>query len=62
MSWKPKPDIDENVRQWMKAEGWEVTTTDYDFDREVYAWRHKARGSHLVEEVGASAVGIERGA
>jgi len=46
----------------MKAEGWEVTTTDYDFDREVYAWRHKARGSHLVEEVGASAVGIERGA
>jgi len=44
MSWKPKPDIDESVRQWMKAKGWEVTTTAYDFDREVYAWRHDVRG------------------
>ena len=27
----------------MKAKGWEVTRTDYDFERQVYAWRHDVR-------------------
>ena len=29
----------------MKSKGWEVTRTNYDFDREIYAWRHDVRGS-----------------
>lgn len=45
MTWKPPTDIDENVRQWMKAKGWEVTGAKYDFDREVYAWRHEVSGA-----------------
>lgn len=44
MTWKPTPDIDENVRHWMKAKGWEVTITNWDSEREVYAWRHEMRG------------------
>ena len=43
MSWKPSADIDEEVRGWMKAKGWEVTGAEYDFDRKVYAWRHEVR-------------------
>ena len=31
MNWKPRADVDEDVRNWMKAKGWEVTTTDYHF-------------------------------
>jgi hypothetical protein len=30
----------------MKARGWEVTRTNYDFEREVYAWRHDQRGGN----------------
>jgi hypothetical protein len=30
----------------MRARGWEVTRTNYDFDREVYAWRHDQRGGN----------------
>ncbi len=26
MSWKPSADIDEKVRRWMKAKGWEMTS------------------------------------
>jgi hypothetical protein len=44
MTWKPTDDIDREVRSWMKAKGWEVTRTNYDADREVYAWRHDVRG------------------
>jgi hypothetical protein len=43
MIWNPSADIDEKVRAWMKTKGWEVTSTNYDFDREVYAWRHGQR-------------------
>jgi hypothetical protein len=28
----------------MKAKGWEVNRTNYDTDREIYAWRHELRG------------------
>lgn len=28
----------------MKARGWDVSRTNYDPDREVYAWRHDVRG------------------
>jgi DNA-binding transcriptional ArsR family regulator len=46
MTWKPKPDIDENVRQWMKAKGWEVNRTEHGARSRVYAWRHEVRGKH----------------
>jgi hypothetical protein len=39
MTWKPSADIDEKVRGWMKAKGWQVTSTDYHFDQEIYSWR-----------------------
>jgi len=29
----------------MKARGWEVTRTNYDCDRRVYAWWHDLPGS-----------------
>jgi hypothetical protein len=44
MTWRPSEDIDEKVRAWMKAKGWEVTSTEYDFERETYAWRHEVGG------------------
>lgn len=44
MTWKPTGDVDEQVRGWMKAKGWEVTATDYHFDQEIYSWRHHLRG------------------
>jgi hypothetical protein len=37
MTWQPIADVDEQVRDWMKAKGWEVTATDYHFDQEIYA-------------------------
>jgi hypothetical protein len=46
MTWKPRSDIDAEVRQWMKVKGWEVSRTNYDGDREVYAWRHEIRGGN----------------
>jgi hypothetical protein len=45
MTWKPSADIDEQMRKWMNEKGWGVTRTEYDFDREVYAWRSEVRGS-----------------
>lgn len=44
MTWKPSADIDEEVRSWMKAKGWEVTRTNYDSERGIYAWRQDVRG------------------
>jgi hypothetical protein len=44
MTWKPSADFDREIRRWMKANGWEVTRTNYDFEREIYAWRHDMRG------------------
>ena len=44
MIWKPTDDADGSVREWMKARGWEVTRTNYDSDRKVYAWRHDIPG------------------
>jgi hypothetical protein len=44
MTWKPYSDIDAEVRRWMEGKGWEVTATDYHFEREVYSWRHEIRG------------------
>jgi len=44
VGWKPTDDIEREIRGWMRAKGWEVTSTDYNFDREVYAWRHDVRG------------------
>jgi hypothetical protein len=44
MSWKPSDHVDERVRGWMRAKGWEVTATDYHFEQEVYSWRHQQPG------------------
>lgn len=44
MTWKPSENTDRAVRAWMKAKGWEVTRTNWDANREVYAWRHDVRG------------------
>jgi hypothetical protein len=52
MSWKPSADLDREVRRWMKGKGWEVTSTDHDFDREVYAWRHDQRGDSPTLRIG----------
>ena len=41
ITWKPAEDTDRAVRTWMKAKGWEVTGTNYDIGREIYAWRHE---------------------
>ena len=46
MTWKPSDPVDEEVRRWMQARGWEVTRAHYDFDPEVYAWRHDQRGGN----------------
>ena len=49
MIWRPMQAKDEEVRGWMEKHGWPVTDTHYDFDREVYAWRHDALGgSHTL--------------
>jgi hypothetical protein len=37
MTWKPSDDVDQSVREWMKTRRWEVTRTNYDSDRKVYA-------------------------
>jgi hypothetical protein len=44
MAWKPTDHVDEQVRGWMKAKGWEVTVTDYHFDQGIYSWRHQQPG------------------
>lgn len=44
MQWEPSEDMDREIRRWMKAKGWEVNSTDYHFDQEIYAWRHKLTG------------------
>ena len=46
-TWKPSAEVDQSVREWMKARGWKVTRTNYDPDRKVYAWRHDLRGRRL---------------
>jgi hypothetical protein len=40
--WKPSPEVDGAIRQWMAAQGLPVNSTKYYFDEEVYAWRHEA--------------------
>jgi hypothetical protein len=35
MTWKPSEDVDREIRQWVKAKGWEVTRTNHDTDREI---------------------------
>jgi hypothetical protein len=35
----PSEDHDREIREWMKAKGWEVTRTNWDFRQEIYAWR-----------------------
>jgi hypothetical protein len=44
MTWKPSEDHDREIRRWMKGKGWEVTRTNFDAEREIYAWRHELRG------------------
>jgi hypothetical protein len=43
MTWKPTTYIDDEIRRWMKAKGWEVNCRP-ECDREVYAWRHEVPG------------------
>lgn len=42
MNWKPAPDTDQEVRLWMKSKGWEVTSAEYDADRQTYAWKARS--------------------
>jgi hypothetical protein len=44
MTWKPTDDVDREVCEWMRSKGWEVNRTNYDSDREIYAWRHQLPG------------------
>ena len=44
MTWKPTDHVDEQVRGWMRAKGWQVTATDHHFDQEIYSWRHQQPG------------------
>ena len=48
MSWSPSAYTDDQVRGWMKAKGWEVTSTEYDSERMVYSWRHQDRGGKPI--------------
>ena len=43
---KPTEDVDREVRSWMRVRGWDVSRTNYDPDREVYAWRHDCAVVH----------------
>ena len=42
--WTPPAETDKQIRVWMETQGWPVTTTHYDFTREVFAWRHETSG------------------
>ena len=44
MTWLPHEESDSAVRGWMETQGWPVTATDRDFDRQIYAWRHDVSG------------------
>lgn len=44
MPWKLPEEHDSKIRHWMKTKGWEVSCTNFDSDRKVYAWRHDVRG------------------
>jgi hypothetical protein len=44
MTWKPSSYMDEEMRRWMKAKGWEVNRTQYGARSRVYAWRHEVGG------------------
>jgi hypothetical protein len=46
MSWRPSEDHDQEIRR-LGSKGWEVTRTNYDFDREIYASRHDMPGRKL---------------
>ena len=37
------PDHDGAVTTWFQQHGWPVTATNYDFDREIYAWRSESQ-------------------
>jgi hypothetical protein len=39
--WKPRPEMDQAIRAWMKSQGLAVDATRYYSDDEVYAWRHE---------------------
>lgn len=58
MTWKPSAYMDEQVREWMKQKGWEVTSAEYDFDREVYAWWHEVRTIPNPADLPAGAGGL----
>jgi hypothetical protein len=42
--WKPSPETDAAVREWMKGQGFPAGSTRYYSDEEVYAWRHETAG------------------
>jgi hypothetical protein len=48
MKWKPTDDVDREVREWMRSKGWEVNRTNYNFDREIFAWRHQLPGRQIT--------------
>jgi hypothetical protein len=43
MTWKPSTYVDEGIRRWVRAKGWEVNRTQYGARSRVYAWRHEVR-------------------
>jgi hypothetical protein len=51
VNWEPPDEVDREVRQWMKAEGFEVNATHYDLDREIYGWQQEGDPSYALRIV-----------
>lgn len=43
-TWRPAPQVDSAVRDWLKSKGLPVESTRYYAEEEVYAWRHESAG------------------
>ena len=41
MTWKPPPDFDRRIREWMDTHGWPVTTQESELQMLVVWWRHE---------------------
>lgn len=38
----PIPEVDAAIADWFGRQGWPVTFRHWDFDRDVFAWRHES--------------------
>lgn len=48
MNWKPAEDIDRDIRGWMRTKGWAIGGAEYDHERKIYSWEHKAAGRPTI--------------